>query len=51
MVSVFGDKLEFSRIAAVPHEHRMPRLVVNLSGKPDEFTPSVNDTKGREVAP
>ena len=48
---VFGDKLKPSCITAVPQDHHRPRLVLNLLENPDDGTPSVNDTTGREVIP
>ena len=48
---MFGTKLKLSLIVTVPQEHRQPHLILNLLEKPDEGTPSVIDTKDREVAP
>ena len=48
---MFGAKLNISYIATVPQAHRQPRLILNKLAKLDEGTPSVIDTKYREVAP
>ena len=48
---VFREKLEISRIAAVPQDQRRPRLILDLSDQPDKETPSVNDTRDREISP
>ena len=50
-MNLFGVKFKLSRIAAVPQEHRRPRLILNLSAQPDEGTPSVNETTVKEIAP
>ena len=50
-MSFFGNKLNLSHIVAVPQEHRMPRLILNLLEQSDEGRPSVNKTTNREVAP
>ena len=50
-VRVFREKLEISRIAAVPQDQRRPRLILDLSDQPDKETPSVNDTRDREISP
>ena len=49
-VRLFGDKLNLSRIVAVPQTHFCPRLIRKLLGKLDDSMPSVNNTTGREVA-
>ena len=49
-IRLFGDKLKLFCIAAVPQEHHRPCLILNLSEKSDEGTPSVNNTMDREVA-
>ena len=48
-VRMCGEKLKLSRIAAVPQAHFRPRLILNLSEKPDVGMPSVNDTTNRET--
>ena len=50
-VRLFREKLKVSRIAAVPQEHRRPRLILNLSAQPNKGTPIVNETTVREIAP
>ena len=51
-VWMFREKLKLSRIMGVPQVQRQPCLILlNLSGKPNEGTPSGNDTTDREVAP
>ena len=47
---LFGERLELSRIAAVPQAHRRPRLILNLSAQPESNTLSVNETTNREAA-
>ena len=52
VVWMFREKLKLSRIMGVPQVQRQPCLILlNLSVKPDEGTPSGNDTTDREVAP
>ena len=46
-VRLFGEKLKFSRIAAVTQAHFRPRLILKLSEKLDDVIPSVNDTTNR----
>ena len=48
---MFREKLKLSRIVAVMQAQRRPRLILNLSAPPDKETPSVNDTRYREIAP
>ena len=43
-VWIFGAKLKISLIKKVPKAYRQPRLILNLSTKPDKDTPIVNDT-------
>ena len=50
VVQLFGEKMKISRIATVPQAHRHPRLILNLSEKPDVVMPSVNYTTSREAA-
>ena len=50
-VRVFGDKMNLSYIAAVPQEHGQTCLIVNLAEKPNEGTPSINNTTDSDVAP
>ena len=50
-LQMFGAKLKISCIATVPQAHCRPRLILNMLEKLDEGTPSVIDTKYREVAP
>ena len=47
---MFVEKLKLSRIAAVPQEHWHPRLILNLSARPDKDMPSSNYTTNREAA-
>ena len=49
-VRMFGVKLKLFYIEAVPKANHQPRLILNLSEKPYEGTPSVIDTTDREVA-
>ena len=51
VVRIFGKNLKLSRIAAVPQEHRRPRLILNLLAQPNKGMQSVNDTTVREIAP
>ena len=51
VVGVFGDKLKLSWISVIPQEHLRMRLIVNLSEKPYEGTPSVNNTTYSYFAP
>ena len=44
-VWVFGGNFNLSRIPAAPQEHRRICLILDLSAKPNEVTPSVKDTK------
>ena len=48
---MFREKLEISRIAAVPQDQRRPRLILEFSAQPDKETPNVYDTLDREIAP
>ena len=48
---LFGKRLKFIHIAAVPQAHRRLRLILNLSAQPDSNTLSVNETTNREAAP
>ena len=50
-MQLFGERLKFSRIAAVPQAHRRLRLILNLSTQPGSKTLSVNETTNREAAP
>ena len=50
-VQIFGEKLNLSCIVEVTQAHHHPCLILNLSGKAYEVTPSVNDTINRESAP
>ena len=50
-VMVFGYKLNMYYIAAFPQEYCRLCLILNLSGKLNEGTPSVNHTMEKEVAP
>ena len=47
---IFGENIKLSRIAEVPQAQFQTRLILNLPEKPDEGTPSVNDTTDREFA-
>ena len=51
VVRIFGKNLKLSRIAAVPQEHRRPRLILNLLAQPNKGMQSVNDTTVRESTP
>ena len=51
IVRVIGYKLKLSCIAEPPQDHSRLRLIINLSKKTNEGTPSVNDTPDMEVAP
>ena len=51
VIRLFGERLDISRIAAVPQAHLRPRLIFNILAHPDSGTPSVNDTTDREAAP
>ena len=48
-IQLFGERLKLSRIAAVPHAHCRPRLILNLLAQPDSDTISVNKTTDREA--
>ena len=50
-ISLFGDKLKISCIAAVPQAHLRPRLILNLSEQPDSDMPRIKKTTNREAAP
>ena len=50
-VRVFGQNLKISCILEVPHEHHRPRLILNLSVKANEDTPSFNSITNRWVHP
>ena len=50
-VRMFGENIKLSCIALVPQTHRRPRLILNMLEKLYKDTPSVNDTKYREVSP
>ena len=45
------ERLNLSRIAAVPQAHHRPRLILNLPAQPDSDTPSVNEPTNLEAAP
>ena len=49
-VRLFVNKLNLSRIVVVPQAHFRPRMILNLSAKPDVGTPSFNDTTNKEAA-
>ena len=49
-VHIFGERLKISLIASVPQAHIRLRLILNLSEKTYEGTPSVNDTTEMEIA-
>ena len=49
-VRLFGGKIKLFRIVAVSEVHFQPRLILNLSDKPDKGAPSVNDTTDRQIA-
>ena len=51
IVRMIGYKLKLSCIAESPQEHSRSRLIINLSKKTNEGTPSFNDTPDMEVAP
>ena len=48
---MFGERLNLSRILAVPQAHRRRHLILNLLAQPDSDAPSVNDTTDREAEP
>ena len=50
-ISLFGEKLKISRIAAVPQANLRPRLILNLPEQPDSDMPRINKTTDREAAP
>ena len=50
-VRIFGESLKLYRIMVVPQLRFRPHLILNLSEKPDEGIPSVNETTDREVSP
>ena len=50
-IRLFGERLNLSRITAVPQAHCRPCLTLNLSANSDSYTPIVNKTTDREAAP
>ena len=50
-VWILEEKLNLSCITVVFQVQHQPRLIINLSGKTDEVSPSVNDIKDRDVDP
>ena len=50
-VWVFRYKLDMSQISALPQEHHWKHLIINLSVKPNQITPTFNETMDMEVAP
>ena len=50
-ISLFGENLKLSRIAAVPQANLRPRLILNLTEQPDSDMPRINKTTDREAAP
>ena len=50
MVWIFEERLNLSRIAAVPQAQRQTCLILNLLAQPDKVTPSVDNPKDRKIA-
>ena len=50
-LQAFGEALKLSHIEYAPQENFLPRLILNMSVKPNARVPRVNDTMDREVTP
>ena len=49
-VRIFVERIKLFCITAVPQAHHQPYLILNLSAKPDEVMPNVNETTDKEIA-